>query len=57
MSDTSKYIEAQEVLSFFKLLNDSNINYVLIKNVGGELPYKLSKSDVPFTRRDRMFNV
>lgn len=41
MSDTSKYIEALEVLSFFKLLNDSNINYVLIKNVGGELPYKL----------------
>ena len=41
MSDTSKYIEAPEILSFFKLLNDSNINYVLIKNVGGELPYNL----------------
>jgi hypothetical protein len=37
------YHTADTVQSFFKLLNDSAIEYVLIKNIGSELPHKLKK--------------
>jgi hypothetical protein len=37
------YNTADTVQAFFKLLNDSAIEYVLIKNIGGELPHKLKK--------------
>lgn len=33
--------KAEDVQSLFKLLNDANINYLLTKNIGGELPDKL----------------
>jgi hypothetical protein len=37
------YNTADAIQAFFKLLNDSAIEYVLIKNIGGELPHKLKK--------------
>ena len=35
------YIDANLIKQFFSELNNANINYVLIKNIANELPYKL----------------
>ena len=36
-----KYYEESCVKGFFRLLNDNGINYILLKNIGNELPKKL----------------
>ncbi len=35
------YIDKQEIINFFNLLNKSNIEYILLRNIGNELPSKL----------------
>ena len=48
------YIDPAAVKSFFRLLESSDIDYVLIKNVGGELPNKLKKNkDIDILVKDR----
>ena len=41
------YIDNNELFNIFKLLNDSGLRYILIRNINGELPYKLKiKKDI-----------
>ena len=37
----SEYIDSQLIFEFFNVLNQSKVQYVLIKNIGQELPYRL----------------
>lgn len=39
--NSEQYIDSKLVFDFFKLLNDYDVNYVMIKNIGNELPYHL----------------
>ncbi|PZW43784.1 putative nucleotidyltransferase [Mesonia algae] len=36
--------DKQEIISFFGILNKNNINYILLRNIGNELPDNLSKT-------------
>lgn len=36
-----EYIDYKIIISFFEALNASGLRYVLVRNTGGELPYKL----------------
>ncbi len=38
------YIERKKIDNFFKMMNQSKIRYVLIKNIGNELPNQLKKN-------------
>ena len=36
-----KYVDSSEIKAFFIMLNNNDIEYVLVKNIGDELPYSL----------------
>ena len=40
-------IDGNIILSFFQMLNDNGVEYVLLRNIGNELPFSLSqKKDI-----------
>jgi len=55
------YINSKAIIDIFKKLNESDIEYLLIRNINNELPYRLKKSKdidilVSYEQKKKLYN-